>query len=165
MINRSCQKVDDEPTLDYERYDSLDHNKQVLILKTHFENLKYINITMAVLHNDTYYEHWYDRIYEGLFHHDMMKDMECHKKLIIFPQIVHSKMESDKYSEQKFKLQRGCRPCNFKCNCCQHMHSRCCAGINMYYQENDYRPTKILCECCYRNCSFGKQCQALNDES
>lgn len=70
-----------------------------------------------------------------------------------------------RYSDYNFKLQRGCRPCNFKCDCCKNVHSRCCSGVDMLYQGDEFRATKILCEGCHKRCSPDQNCQIINDET
>lgn len=69
------------------------------------------------------------------------------------------------YHNYNFKAQHGCRPCYFKCDCCQQYCSRCCAGINMLYQGDEYRPTRIICENCYRMCKIDKTCLLQRDDS
>ncbi|HSW76926.1 MAG TPA: hypothetical protein VLG50_07760 [Candidatus Saccharimonadales bacterium] len=51
-----------------------------------------------------------------------------------------------------YQYQTGCIPCNFICDCCDQLHSRCCSGTGMYYKGDSYKPTRILCETCYREC-------------
>lgn len=69
-----------------------------------------------------------------------------------------------RYNDQDFKIQYGCRPCNFVCDCCKHCHSRCCSGVTMLYRGNKHRPDKILCECCHRRCLVNQSCQVIEEE-
>jgi hypothetical protein len=53
---------------------------------------------------------------------------------------------------EEYKSVHGCIPCNFVCDCCEFLCSRCCSGINMYVKGDPNKPKRILCESCYLNC-------------
>src|SRR5690242_19037379 len=42
----------------------------------------------------------------------------------------------------------GCRPCNFQCDCCYGMFSRCCSGATMWVRGRGMETA--LCNDCYR---------------
>lgn len=56
-----------------------------------------------------------------------------------------------------YQLRTGCIPCNFVCDCCNILYSRCCSGVGMYCREKSfYEPDHMLCENCYQNCQYTK---------
>jgi len=65
----------------------------------------------------------------------------------------------DLYTNYKFKPQHGCRPCNFVCDCCDQCYNRCCSGVNMVYQGEEWNYIKILCEDCYKQCATNHPCK------
>ena len=66
-----------------------------------------------------------------------------------------------------WKLNRGCIPCCFVCDCCLIQYYRCMMGIRMWVLEFEHKLPRILCEYCYRDLGqavCGCKMQEMQDE-
>ena len=65
-----------------------------------------------------------------------------------------------------YKLQTGCIPCSFICDCCDFHLYRCSTSIDMYYRGDSSRPVRIMCGECYQHCigTGGCEIRRMNEE-